>query len=279
MRILYIDMDCIRPDHLGCYGYMRNTSPNVDRVAKEGMIFRRVYASDTPCLPSRAALFSGRLGIRSGVIGHTGSGAAMWYPGNGHSIDRPFRPLTMSLQNKGFQTVTISPFADRHTAWWFHAGFSQVIDPGLRGQEIGPQVNACAIPWLRANAGKDNWFCHINYWDPHRAYRTPMEYGNPFEGQPGPDWLTHEIIDAQRQRYGPRSAREPQGFTPDHRWPREPREIRDPGDFRRWIDGYDTGIRYMDDHIGQVLEVLEEQGVLDETVILISGDHGENQGS
>jgi arylsulfatase A-like enzyme len=49
-------------------------------------------------------------------------------------------------------------------------------------------------------------------------------------------------------------------------------------DYRRWIDGYDTGIRYMDDHIGQILDALHRKGVLDETAIIVSADHGESQG-
>ena len=173
MRILYIDMDCVRPDHLGCYGYRRNTSPNIDSIARQGTIFQRVYASDTPCLPSRAALFSGRFGINNGVIGHAGAGARMCYPGNGHSVDAGYRPLVMALRQAGLRTVTISPFADRHTAWWFVAGFSEVIDPGSRGQEIASQVNAQALPWLKANAGKDNWFLHLNYWDAPSAVPYP----------------------------------------------------------------------------------------------------------
>lgn len=279
MRILYIDMDCTRPDHLGCYGYHRDTCPNIDRVARQGMIFRNVYASDSPCLPSRAALFSARFGINNGIVGHAGRGSQLRYPGDGHETDRECLPPVMALRRWAkLWTVTISPFADRHTAWWFVSGFNEVHDPGAGGNEIAPQVNAHAIPWLTANAKRDNWFLHINYWDVHRPYRTPMEYGNPFENEPGVDWLTHETIDQQRQMYGPRSAREPQGFAYDHRWPREPNEIRDPADFRRWVDGYDTAIRYMDDHIGQVLGVLDEQGVLDDTVIIFSGDHGENLG-
>jgi len=278
MRILYIDMDTCRADHLGCYGYHRRTSPNIDRIASEGVIFTRLYASDTPCLPSRAALFSGRFGIKNGVVGHGGSGAQLRYPGYGHSTDPQCLPLVMALRRAGFRTVSVSPYADRHIAWWFTAGFSEFYDPGKRGQEIADDINRIAIPWLRANAKQDNWFLHLNYWDPHRPYRIPMEYGNPFESDPPPDWLTQEIIDRQRQQYGPRSAREPQGFRPDPRWPREVPEIRNLDDFKRWIDGYDVGIRYMDDHIGQILEVLDEQGVLDETAIIISGDHGECQG-
>ena len=68
MRILYIDIDTLRPDHLGCYGYHRNTSPNIDRLAASGLRFTNVHASDTPCLPSRTALLTGRFGIHNGVV-------------------------------------------------------------------------------------------------------------------------------------------------------------------------------------------------------------------
>ena len=57
MRILYLDLDSMRPDHLGCYGYARNTSPNIDAIAATGVRFTDCYCSDAPCLPSRTALF------------------------------------------------------------------------------------------------------------------------------------------------------------------------------------------------------------------------------
>ena len=72
MRILYIDIDSQRPDHLGCYGYHRDTSPNIDRIAREGVRYDNYYVSDAPCLPSRTALWSGRHGIHTGVINHGG---------------------------------------------------------------------------------------------------------------------------------------------------------------------------------------------------------------
>ena len=59
MRVLYIDIDSLRPDHLGCYGYHRNTSPNIDLVAEQAVRFDNMYVSDAPCLPSRTALWSG----------------------------------------------------------------------------------------------------------------------------------------------------------------------------------------------------------------------------
>lgn len=75
MKILMIDIDTLRPDHMGCYGYGRNTTPNIDQVAAEAVRFENYYCSDAPCLPSRASLVTGMFGIRNGVVGHGGTGA------------------------------------------------------------------------------------------------------------------------------------------------------------------------------------------------------------
>ena len=81
MRVLFVDIDTLRADHMGCYGYYRNTTPNFDRVAEEGVRFDSYYCSDAPCLPSRAALISGMFGIHNGAIGHGGTAADKRYIG------------------------------------------------------------------------------------------------------------------------------------------------------------------------------------------------------
>jgi choline-sulfatase len=81
MRVLYIDIDSLRTDHLGCYGYPRNTSPNIDRIAQRATRFTNIYITDAPCLPSRTALWSGRCGFRTGVVGHMGTAASPWSKG------------------------------------------------------------------------------------------------------------------------------------------------------------------------------------------------------
>ena len=281
MRILYLDLDTLRPDHLGCYGYHRNTSPNIDRIAAEGVRFDNCYASDAPCLPSRAALYHGRFGIHTGVVGHGGTAADLRLEGTSRGFvnARDRWPWMMALAQQVFHTVSISPFADRHGAWWFYNGFREMYNTGKRGMERADEVAPYAIDWIRRNARRDNWFLQVNFWDPHTPYRTPEAYGNPFVYDPAPDWLTEEIIQAHRASYGPHSAREPRGFGPAATvLPREVAEIASLADFKHWIDGYDVGIRYMDDHIGQILNELVAQGVLDDTVIIISSDHGENQG-
>ena len=75
MRLLYIDIDTLRADHLGCYGYPRDTSPNIDRIAQRGVRFDNYYCTDAPCQPSRTALFTGRFGIHTGLVGHGGTAA------------------------------------------------------------------------------------------------------------------------------------------------------------------------------------------------------------
>ena len=75
MRLLYIDIDTLRSDHLGCAGYHRDTTPNIDLLASQGTQFENVYASDVPCLPSRTAFITGMFGIRNGVVNHGGRAA------------------------------------------------------------------------------------------------------------------------------------------------------------------------------------------------------------
>lgn len=75
MKVLFIDINTLRPDHMSCYGYGRNTTPNIDSVAEEGVRFDRYYCSDAPCLPSRAALVNGTFGIKNGITGHGGNAA------------------------------------------------------------------------------------------------------------------------------------------------------------------------------------------------------------
>ena len=281
MRILYIDCDTLRADHLGCYGYQRDTSPNIDWIAHQGVRFTNCYATDAPCLPSRAALFSGRFGIHNGMVGHGGTAADPLVEGAGRRFRQsPDRlPWVYRLREAGLRTVTVSPFADRHSSWWFYEGFAEFYDPGKKGMERAEEVNPLALDWIRRNAAKDNWFLHVHYWDPHTPYRTPLEYGNPFEGEPLPEWYNEEVRAQHYAGYGPHSAHEPLGWGGEAlSHPRMPAEIASMDDWRRWIDGYDVGIRYMDDHVGQLLEALDDQGALEDLVILISADHGENQG-
>lgn len=286
MRILFIDIDTLRADHLGCYGYLRDTSPNIDRVAAQGIRFNNMYVTDAPCLPSRSALWSGRTGYHTGVIDHGGTAADPFIQGP----SRGFRDVydatgwISQLRRLGLYTATVSPFGERHSAWWWYAGYREIINPGLGGVESAEQVTPLALDWISRNAQKDNWFLHVNYWDPHTPYRAPDSFGNPFESAPLPGWLTESVRQKSWNGYGPHSAQEPLGFgEPSDAaivkdYPRVPIQLDSMAAVHRWIDGYDTGIRYADQHVGILLDALKAEGVLDDTIVIISSDHGENQG-
>ncbi len=283
MRILYIDIDTLRPDHLGCYGYHRETSPNIDALADEGVRFDNCYNTDAPCLPSRTALWSGRFGFHTGVVNHGGTAAEPFIEGP----DRGFRDTfdatswMRALRDVGLRTVTVSPFGERHAAWHWYAGYSEIYNPGKGGMELADDVTPLALDWIERNAATDNWFLHVNYWDPHTPYRTPVEFGDPFADEPLPAWLTEEVRQRGWEGYGPHSPQEPHGWgreTFHHDYPRIPAQLDSLAAVKQWIDGYDTGIRYADAHVGRLLNALADAGVLDETVIMVSADHGENQG-
>jgi len=281
MRILYIDIDTLRADHLGCYGYHRNTSPNIDALARDGARFDQCYVSDAPCLPSRTALWSGRCGFHNGVVNHGGIAAEPFREGptRGFRDQFSFTSWMSVLRRAGFRTVTVSPFGERHAAWHWYAGYNEVYNPGKRGSEIADDVTPFALDWLQRNARSDNWFLHVNYWDPHTPYRTPQDFGNPFESDPLPAWLTEEVWQRGWNGYGPMSAQEWRSDKSDaDLFPRIPAALDSMKATKQWIDGYDVGIRYADEHVGRLLNALADAGVLDDTVIMISADHGENQG-
>jgi arylsulfatase A-like enzyme len=283
VRILYIDIDTLRADHLGCYGYARATSPNLDRLAAESVRFERCYASDVPCLPSRSALFSGRFGTRNGVVGHGGTAAEPFIQGSSRGF---FSALGRSawpalLRKQGLRTASISSFVARHSAHHFCAGLDELISPGKLGLENADEVCALASDWLERNAQRNAWFLHVHLWDPHTPYRAPASYGEPFASEPTPDWLTEAIRARDFAGCGPHSAQEAVGFSTDYpygEYPRQPRQIDSMQAVRRMFDGYDTGVRFADEQIGRLLQTLERLGTLDDTVLLVSGDHGETLG-
>lgn len=282
MRILYIDIDALTPSHLSCYGYPRKTSPTIDAIASEGIRFTNLYCSDAPCLPSRTALYCGRFGIQSGVVGHGGTASQPRVEGRRREFRDTFgfQGLATQLQNVGIHTAMISPFGQRHSAHWFYAGFNEIHNTGKCGIETADEVQPVVETWLNRNASRDNWYLHINYWDAHTPYRVSLEYGNPFNGQPLEDWLTEDLLKQHFKKIGPHGPLDPGMFwgAKNPKYPRVPDQLTDMKTLTQWMDGYDIGIRYVDDQIAKVASILKSAGVWDETAIVISADHGENQG-
>jgi arylsulfatase A-like enzyme len=284
MRLIYLDIDTLRPDHLGCYGYHRATSPHIDKLAAQSLLFRNVHASDTPCLPSRTALLTGRFGIHNGVVNHGGEDADPVID----VLDRNFRSqlhldsFPFLLQRAGLKTVSVSSFAQRHSAFHWYAGFDEAYNVGKFGNETADEVHALASDWLTRHGQEDHWFLHVHMWDPHTPYRAAPEYGEPFADDPLPAWLTEAVRKNHWQGCGPHSAQECTGFAPDEaartRYPRQPQSIPDMRAVRAMFDGYDTGVMVADLYVGKLLAQLKELGIDGDTAVLLSSDHGETLG-
>lgn len=286
MRILYIDIDSCRPDHLGCYGYQRPTSPVIDELARRSVLFRNCHTSDAPCLPSRAALFSGRFGINNGVTCHDGPASQLRYPGRGHQHDASC-PLWMRyLQVQQWETIGFSGFGQRHLAWWFFAGFTQNFGNQLPGSsETAGEVTDKALHWLQNSGTTDNWFMHINYWDVHHPYAAPQKFYDrvrnvAYAGPIDAGAIAHD----SSAYYGPRTARD---WWSDAEWrnPQTDRTRKMPHGnidtyeaFTGFVDGHDAGIAYVDEQIGRLLKSLEQLGIREETAIIVTADHGESVG-
>lgn len=282
MRIIMLDLDTLRPDHMSCYGYERETTPNLDKIAAEGCRFNHYHCTDAPCLPSRAALITGRFGIHNGIVGHGGTASDLHLYG----AERGFRNQELEdgffniFRKAGYHTASISSFAERHSAFWFHSGCNEVYNCGMGGTEPAETVMPVILDWIEKNAGKDRWFLHINLWDAHTPYRAPESFGNPFADTPLPAWLTPEVFAEHRRHVGPHSINEINMYDgrPNPGFPRQPGSVSEYEHLRDVIDGYDCGIRYMDEKIGEILALLREKGIYDDVAFIITADHGEDMG-
>jgi arylsulfatase A-like enzyme len=217
------------------------------------------------------------------VVGHGGSASELVPDGPLRSFSSRLgrTSLAARMRRAGLRTVTLSSFAERHSAFHWLAGFQESATVGKRGLENADEVHALASDWLERNGAGDDWFLHVHFWDPHTPYRAPAAFGEPFADEPLPAWLTEAVRARHYEGVGPNSAQECVGFSPAYPWgdyPRQPKQIDSMQALRALIDGYDTGVLYADVYIGRLLEQLEALGVLKDTAIILSADHGETLG-
>ncbi|MAU12892.1 MAG: arylsulfatase [Anaerolineaceae bacterium] len=284
MRIVYFDLDCVRKDHLGVYGYARNTSPHIDQLAAESALFNNCFVSDAPCLPSRAALFSARPGISNGVISHEHPGCEFRFPGK-EGMPNYYPEYTMPMrafQENGYHTVTFSIFQQRHMAWWFNAGFSEVHNPTApSAHENAEDVNPRVIRWIENNiADHDDLFLHVHYWDAHTPYHPAEDMLAQVRDGSLPDFPDEATIhDHFENFYGPKSARDIMIRQPHHDYkspfPAMPDHISNRDEFKHMLDSYDASIAAVDRAIGEIINALKAADAYEDTVIIISADHGE----
>ena len=244
MNVVFIILDAARARELGSYGYARPTTPEIDRLAAEGVLFERAY---TPAVYTLAAMSS------------------VWtsqYPERHHDAASFSEPLARGrltlaqlLSAQGIQTAgfVANPIAgglnglDRGFQE-FHEVWREV---GSRGDSFRPLVPN----WLKANKGR-RFFAYVHFREPHFPYDPPP----PFDAKFGPDTpLTKE------QR------RDTAFFTDIN----QGRRSMSDAEREHLVRLYDGSLAFADEEIGALRKVLEAEGLLDRTVIIVAADHGE----
>jgi len=244
--VLVINIDALRADHLGCYGYARDTSPFLDSLCDEGVVFERASAASTYTRESVAALFTGRLPSKTGALG--------W-----HAAPRALAPtLAERLQASGNRTGLLS-----NTVMLRDPAFERGFDRsshlpsrwGLSGE--GERLSHAAIAFVR-EAKHRPYFLYLHYLDPHAPYAPPeghlQRLGRPDAGPVLGLYtdVTSDLPGLLGTGFGPGDSR-----------------------FESLVDRYDAEISATDAALATLFRGLSELGALDRTLVVVTSDHGE----
>lgn len=237
-NVLLISLDTLRPDHLGCYGYTKLTSPHLDRLARAGIVLTNCRCQAPWTLPSHMSLFTSTLPTYNGVDGLN------------KSLPAEFHTLAQHLRENGYRTAGLVNSAQMRAHWGFARGFEtwrefEADVPEGNCENITAQARA----WLRSNAAADRpFFLFLHYYDPHDPYEAP----EPFRNRLG-------------TTLSGKKARE---LCFRYRFP--DLNIRQPGLLADLIAAYDAEIAWLDHELGKLLEEVPAN-----TLIVIFSDHGE----
>lgn len=258
MNVVYIVIDTLRADHMSCYGYGKNTTPNIDKLALEGVLFEYAFPSDVPTQPSYTAMFTGLRGIHTGVISHSFFEEL--------SEDTPVFPELLAIN--GVTTGAVSTLYTMRR--WFARGFQYNMNPAAGNrrklqQVDAEEINEYAVPWIEDHKDEP-FFLFLHYWDPHGLYKPPEKYKNLFyDGDP---------FDPENHSLDKLKASPVWSFTKN-----QVDAIAEGITDREYIvSQYDAEIRYVDEQVQVILDTLETHGLTDDTLVILTSDHGESMG-
>jgi arylsulfatase A-like enzyme/chromate transport protein ChrA len=274
-NVLLVVWDTVRADNLSLYGYARATTPQLDRWAKSGAVFERAMATSPWTLPSHASMFTGQwpqqlsanweqpldAGPRTlaevlAARGYLTAGfvANTYYCGNELGIARGFAhyedyvvsPREVLISSTLVRLLANSYFVRRVI------GYHDNI-PRRSAADITDQF----LRWHSPDSGRP-FFAFLNYFDAHENYLPPAPFDRAFGDGPLPG--SPAVIQDVR-----RSLRRD--------WPQWPAS-----EIQAEVSLYDGAIAYLDDQLNRLLGELQARGVLDNTIVIVTSDHGEQFG-
>ena len=280
-NVLFILSDDIRPDALGCYGSKHVKTPNIDKLAAEGVRFANMFCTTSLCSPSRASILTGLYAHQHGVRD------------NFTELPANLTHWPMRLRESGYETAYIGKWhmgeendAPRAGFDYFatHKGQGKYFDTewNLNGAGAKPipgyyttVVTDLSLDWLKKPRSKP-WALCLGHKAPHSFYTPEEKYAHSFDDVrvPYPDTAFHlddkpawmkERLSTWHGIYGPL-------FEWRKKFPDDsPGAVKD---FENMVHGYWGTVLSVDDSVGRLVAWLKETGQLDDTVIVFMGDNG-----
>ena len=249
MKVILYVLDSLRADHLSCYRYSKKTSPNIDALAAEGVIFENAFSASTWTRPSASSILTGLYPLRHGVETF-------------HStLSKKLPKITTILQSENYTCAAFSTIVQVSKNFGFDHGFEEFYELFRDGNDLHDEagtgetkgllpssedLNTALFPWLEKHA-KEDFFVLAWSIDTHVPYRVAVEKAQFVDKY----FKTREMeIDYKANTY-----------TPD-----ELKYIK---------QLYESCIYYNDQQIGKLCAFLKEMEIYDDCLIIVIGDHGE----
>ena len=268
MNLIVISLDTLRADHLGCYGYGRNTSPALDDLAARSILFENVYSQADMTAPSHGTIFTGRYPSAHGLENLRAKSGADGVPEEG--LDPSLPILAEILGRNGWSSAGVADGGPMTGGQGLERGFgtwsSRMTPVGKRIEEGREALDA-----LRSD--ESPWFLFWHTYEIHAPYLPSPEWdlwqdpANPARAavlEIGGHNVTQQLRDGTPVQLQMVKDLNAHGVDSDLA--------------RAVTDLYDGGIAETDLHLGLWLEELEAAGILDSTILVILSDHGEELG-
>lgn len=261
-NVILISIDTLRADRLSTYGYSRSTTPEIDRWAEErAVVFEQAVAAAPWTLPSHVTMFSGLDALSHGVN----------HPA---PVPRSITTLAERLWEEGYSTRGIVGGSYLHPEFGLAQGFDAYFSyKGKLAAELEVQTEM-ALEWLRSDGRNRPFFLLFHTYEVHDPYRLHPTHHESFGGGRLPDGAVDAFVRGS-------------GVDPERgyrlgneiRWRRaDGSALEEPVDAAALeviSDLYDGAIAYTDQQLGRLFRELEELGLADDTLVVLTSDHGE----
>ena len=255
-NVILITIDALRPDHLGCYGYKRNTSPNIDKLAKGGAIFTQTISQAPYTLASVASFISSSSPYKHLYL----TNLREHYLYNLY-MNPAVSSLPGILNQVGYMTALFNDQPMLNRCRGIREDFNTISEIN---QNNPKEITQLALRWLRKNQNK-RFFLWLYYFGAHGAYKPSSPYSDIFfrDGLPKIDKHIPFAMEDMKDIFGVI----PKGIAEDNIT-----------DVNYYISKYDGKIRVVDEQIGVILGELEKLSLDKKSLIILMSDHGEGLG-